>query len=117
MLRKLPTPSLLMILSYSEMKTSFIFAMSRQSFYALKQCQALRVNFLKSEIIGVKVIEDCRGIVWGLISRRNLNEMEESQLQSWLIILGDIFIPRDGKDRRVWMASVEGTFSVASLCQ
>ena len=32
-----------------------------------------------------------------------------------MVLIGSVFIPKDGRDRRVWMASTDGMFSVASL--
>ena len=54
------------------------------------------------------------GIVWEPVFRRNLNKVGESQFQSLLSLVGDAFIPRDGKDRRIWMPSADGTFWVVS---
>lgn len=38
----------------------------------------------------------------------------ESQFQNLLDILGDVYIPCEGNDRRIWLRTVEGDFSVAS---
>eukprot|EP00268_Persea_americana_P006505 TRINITY_DN12349_c0_g1_i1.p1 TRINITY_DN12349_c0_g1~~TRINITY_DN12349_c0_g1_i1.p1 ORF type:complete len:105 (+),score=8.41 TRINITY_DN12349_c0_g1_i1:963-1277(+) len=54
-------------------------------------------------------------IFWGPIFRRNLDKREELQLQSMMTLINGVFIPRDGKDRRIWMASTNGMFTVASL--
>lgn len=54
-------------------------------------------------------------IVWGPVFRRNLNEIKESQFCSMLLVLHEVFIPRGGKDKRVWMASADGIFSVTSF--
>ena len=56
---------------------------------------------------------DC--IMWRPIFRRNLNEVEELQFRSLLNMIGEVFIPTEGKDRRIWMATTEGTFLVASF--
>ena len=48
-------------------------------------------------------------INWGARFRRNLKEVE-SQFYSMLAILGSVFIPKKGKDRRVWTASSDGLF-------
>lgn len=53
--------------------------------------------------------------MWVAIFRRNLNEVKEAQSRSLLLCIGNVFIPRNGKDRRIWMASAEDMFSVASL--
>lgn len=53
-------------------------------------------------------------IVWGHIFTRNLNGLEETQFRSMMVLIGSIFIPKNGKER-VWMASMDGMFSVASL--
>lgn len=68
---------------------------------------------------GAKVIYylERRGdsVVWGPIFRRNLNEVEEGQLLSMMLHIANVFIPRIGKDRRIWMASADDMFLVASL--
>ena len=51
----------------------------------------------------------------GPVFGRNLNEVEEFQLCSLLIMIGEVFIPTDDKDRRIWMPTTNGTFSVASF--
>ena len=45
--------------------------------------------------------------------RRNLKEVESSQFCSMLAILGSVFIPKEGKDRRIWTASSDGLFSMS----
>lgn len=60
--------------------------------------------------VGVVVV----GVGW-FIFRRNLDEQETSQFQALLEILGKAFIPRQRKDKRLWMASADGMFLVATL--
>ena len=66
-----------------------------------------------------KVIEymerkgDC--ISWGHTFRRNFKDVEGSQFHSMLTILGSVFIPREGRDRRIQMESSDGFFLVASF--
>ena len=54
-------------------------------------------------------------IVWGPIFRRNLNEVEAAQFREMMTLIGNIFVPNNGKDRRVFSTSTNGMFSVASL--
>ena len=49
---------------------------------------------------------DC--VSWGLVFRRNLNEVEKFQFRSLLNMIGEVFIPTDGKDRRIWMPTTDG---------
>ena len=41
--------------------------------------------------------------------------MEEFQFRSLLNLIGNAFIPRDGKDRRIWMPSADDIFSIVSF--
>ena len=52
----------------------------------------------------IERIDDC--IIWGPIFRRN--EREESRFRSMTGVINIVFIRRDGKDKRVWMASTNG---------
>ena len=52
-------------------------------------------------------------VVWGPIFRRNLNEVEEAQFTEMMKLIRNVFIPKNGADRRVWTASTNGMFSVA----
>lgn len=54
-------------------------------------------------------------IAWRPIFKRNLNKIEEDQFRSLLTVIGSVFIPRDWHNIRIWMASGDGIFSVASF--
>eukprot|EP00268_Persea_americana_P029874 TRINITY_DN28882_c0_g1_i1.p1 TRINITY_DN28882_c0_g1~~TRINITY_DN28882_c0_g1_i1.p1 ORF type:complete len:121 (-),score=18.45 TRINITY_DN28882_c0_g1_i1:50-412(-) len=54
-------------------------------------------------------------IMWGPMFRRNLNGMETSQSRASMELLSKVFIPRNGKDKRIWMLSANSLFSVVSL--
>lgn len=54
-------------------------------------------------------------IILGSIFRRSLNEREETEFRSMLVLIGTVFIPRNGGDRKVLMALTNGMFSVASV--
>lgn len=54
-------------------------------------------------------------IVWGPVFRRSLNEVEEGQFHSQLTSIANVFISINGKDRRIWMATNDGMFSVSSF--
>lgn len=41
--------------------------------------------------------------------------MEELQFCSLLNMIGEVFIPIDGNDRRIWMPTTDGMFLVASF--
>ena len=41
--------------------------------------------------------------------------MEELQFRSLLNMIGEVFIPIEDNDRRIWMATTDGMFSVASF--
>eukprot|EP00268_Persea_americana_P054181 TRINITY_DN6183_c0_g1_i3.p1 TRINITY_DN6183_c0_g1~~TRINITY_DN6183_c0_g1_i3.p1 ORF type:complete len:183 (+),score=26.84 TRINITY_DN6183_c0_g1_i3:67-549(+) len=58
---------------------------------------------------------DAERILWGPIFRRDLTESEEKNLMNLLDKLGRIFIPIEGEDSRVWVASKDGVFSVSSF--
>ena len=54
---------------------------------------------------------DC--IIWGPVFRWNFNEVEELQFRSLLNMIGEVFVPTECKDRRIWMPTTDGMFSVA----
>ena len=54
-------------------------------------------------------------VVWGPIFRRNLNEVEKAQSRETTRLIGNIFIPKNGTNGRVWITSTNGMFSVAYL--
>lgn len=54
-------------------------------------------------------------IVWDPIFRINLNEMEAAQFRSMIILSDGVFIPKEGRDRRVWLASTDVMVLVTSL--
>ena len=58
---------------------------------------------------------DADRTLWGPIFRRNMLESEEGNLINLLDKLGRVFIPEEGKESRVWVAIVDGVFSVSSF--
>lgn len=49
-------------------------------------------------------------VVWDPIFRSNLNDEEETQFSAMLILIGNVYVPLEGKDRRIWIASRDGSF-------
>ena len=54
-------------------------------------------------------------VIWSPIFRRNLRDIEERQFLSLLNLLTDVLIPEEGEDSRIWKASIDNSFSVASF--
>lgn len=54
-------------------------------------------------------------IHWGPIFRRDLSEVEEAEFFSLLEVLGQVSDVGGGSDRRVWVPSRDGAFTVASF--
>lgn len=54
-------------------------------------------------------------VVWGLTFRRNLDEVESEELVALMAVLDSVFIAGARGDKRVWMGTVDGSFSVASF--
>ena len=54
-------------------------------------------------------------VIWSPIFRRNLRDIKERQFLSLLNLLKNVLIPEEGEDTRIWKASKDGSFSVASF--
>ena len=69
---------------------------------------------------GSVMVKDCFSknggrVVWCPVLRRNLVEGEIEEFVPLLSVLDSVYIADQGKDKRVWMGTVEGAFSLASF--
>lgn len=66
------------------------------------------------------LVQDCFSkngyqVVWGPTFRRNLDEVESEKFVALMAVLDGVFIAAARGDKRVWMGTVDGSFSMASF--